>query len=134
MNDTHMLLEPIITMETDVAKDTKEVSVLDRLRKLDEERAQLVESAFDGAMKEATAAIEQLNYLGRGKFRLAEEHETVSRPRATSEGKKRGLAPGTVCPVCDFATEPPHDKRSHRGGKPAFTLEDLAERELRRID
>jgi len=45
-------------------------------------------------------------------------------------------AKGGPCPVCDFETVPPHDKRSHRSqgeDKQPFTAQELAEKGLTRI-
>jgi single-stranded DNA-specific DHH superfamily exonuclease len=112
------MLDPVHQQEDYMAKE----NVLERLKKLDEEREKLVESALGEALKEAEAAVQQLNLLGYN-YQLVD----ASKPQKKGTDKKRETKLGTVCPVCEVATDPPHDKRTHRGGKPAFTKAQLAE-------
>ena len=111
-------------------------SALDRIKQLDQERARLLEEAKREAMDRATQAVADLNALGFN-YRLTEvDDDTSTSARPSDEGSKRVrrmVKPGTACPVCKFATEPPHDGRAHKKHPEPFRDEELAERGMRRI-
>ena len=115
---------------------TEPMSPLERIKQLDEERARLLEQAKREAMEKATQAVADLNALGFN-YRLTAVEDDISTGRPSSgEGSRRGtrsVKPGTACPVCKFATEPPHDGRAHKKHPEPFRDEELAERRLRRI-
>jgi hypothetical protein len=58
------------------------MSVLDQIRKLEEQKASLLSAAKSEAMKKAEAAIAELNELGFN-YRLVQDGETTRTPRAT---------------------------------------------------
>lgn len=132
MQDTYMLNTAINTEDSEMAKQP---TIIEQLRALDEQRAVLVESAYGSAMEQAEEAVSQLNMLGRGKYRLIDESQVqTTRPmKAKKEGTVREKR-AVECPVCEYMTDPPHDKRAHRNGKPAFTDEDLAERGWSKVE
>jgi hypothetical protein len=113
----------------------KEPSVLDQLKALDEQRAKLMESAKSAALEKANEAIEELNALGFN-YRLAEGPVLARVLRAKTEGETPNRKPKDAdCPICNFRTNPPHDRRSHRNQerKKPFTAKELEERGLVRV-
>jgi hypothetical protein len=114
------------------------MSVLDKLKALDEERAKLLEDAKKEALEAAHKAIADLNELGFD-YRLVEGPSTSTArrpPRERSEGQTpKRQARDLPCPICEFKTEPHHDGRAHRSQEPKrpFTEEELAERGLAKV-
>ena len=111
------------------------MSVLDKLKALDEERAKLLDDAKKEALEAAHKAIADLKDLGFD-YRLVEGPGT---PRARGPRKERSegeaskrQARDVPCPICEFKTNPHHDGRAHRSQEPKrpFTTEELAERGL----
>ncbi len=95
----------------------KNPTLLDKLRELNTQRDALLAEAKTEALANAEAAISQLNELGFSYF--LGSHETVERPkarRAKIEGEKtaRHIPKDVPCPICNFRTVRPHDRRSHR--------------------
>jgi hypothetical protein len=114
------------------------MSVLDKLKVLDDERAKLLEDAKKEALDAAHKAIADLNELGFD-FRLVEGPSTTKarrppRERTESEAPTRQTR-DVPCPIREFRTEPHHDGRAHRSQEPkrAFTVEELAERGLAKV-
>ena len=114
------------------------MSVLDKLKALDEERAKLLEDAKKEALEAAHKAIADLNELGFD-YRLVEGSGTSTGrklPRERSEGESsRRQARDSPCPICEFRTEPHHDGRAHRSQEPKrpFTEEELSEKGLAKV-
>lgn len=105
------------------------MNVLDELKRLDAERDKLITKAKGDALKNAEDAIESLNALGFN-YRLVEGGSTRrAAPSARTGTRTPKEGP---CPICNFRTDPPHDRRSHRSQKvkAPFTKEELAERGL----
>jgi len=112
-----------------------EPSVLDQLKALDEQRAKLLEGAKNAAIEKANEAIEELNALGFH-YRLAEGPALARVLRAKTESETPNRKPNDAdCPICNFRTKPPHDRRSHRiqERKKPFTAKELEERGLVRV-
>jgi hypothetical protein len=107
-------------------------SVLEKLKALDAQRAQLLEGAKKEALDNAEKAVAELNELGF-RYTLIEGATSAARaPRkATSQAPKR-QARDLPCPICEFKTTPHHDGRMHRSQKTkkAFTVEELMEKHL----
>lgn len=114
----------------------EKLTTLQQIKKLDEERAKLLESAKADALARAEEAVNELTALGF-------DYELVESTRETAPHKtktpRKGLVPdhhpkGT-CPICEYATKPPHDKRSHRSQqkKRPFTADELDRRSLVRV-
>jgi hypothetical protein len=113
------------------------MSVLDKLKALDEQRAKLLDEAKAEALEMAHKAVAALNELGFP-YRLVEGPQTA--PRATTrasrvEGGPKRQTRDTPCPICEFRTEPPHDGRAHRSQetKRAFAEEELSEKGLKKV-
>lgn len=101
------------------------VSVLDKLKALDAERAKLLNDAKKEAMDKVEAAINDLNSLGFN-YRIT---EVAGRSSTGGEARKGTRTPSNKpCPICNFLTEPPHDARKHRSQaeKKPFTAEECA--------
>jgi hypothetical protein len=107
-------------------------TALQQIKKLDEERTKLLESAKADALARAEEAINELTALGF-------DYEIVERVRAAARKTRTARKasspdhhPKGTCPICEYATKPPHDKRSHRSQrrKKPFTDAELAERNL----
>ena len=101
-------------------------SVLEQLKALDEQRANLIEGAKEEALAAANEAIEDLNALGFS-YHLVERRST-----STAAGGRKGtrMLKDAPCPVCEFKTEPLHDGRRHRmqgDDKRPFTDDELKE-------
>jgi predicted metalloprotease len=120
------------------------ISFADQSKKIDEEiraleakKQEIQAKAHDEGMKAVIAAIEALNDLGYS-YRVVETKgpKLVTPKKAVGTGSGKGaIAAGKVCPICEFATNPPHDKRAHKNQvtKQPFTAEELSARGLTRI-
>jgi hypothetical protein len=112
-------------------------TVLEKLKALDAQRAQLLDDAKKEALDNAEKAVAELNELGFH-YTLTEGAASPSTPRAprkaASQAPKR-QARDLPCPICHFKTTPHHDGRLHRSQKTkrAFTTEDLMERHLAKV-
>jgi hypothetical protein len=107
-------------------------TALQQIKKLDEERAKLLESAKADALARAEEAINELNALGFDYELVEPVRETARKTRTVRKAPAPDHHPKGTCPICEFATKPPHDKRSHRSQtrKKPFTDAELAERNL----
>jgi hypothetical protein len=112
-------------------------TVLEKLKALDAQRAQLLDGAKKEALENAEKAIAELNELGFH-YRLVEGESMTSPARAprnvASEATKR-QARDLPCPICKFKTTPHHDGRMHRSQKTKkpFTVEELMEKGLTKV-
>ena len=113
-------------------------TVLEKLKALDAQRAQLLEGAKKEALDNAEKAVAELNELGFH-YTLTEGASASASParaprKAASQAPKR-QARDVPCPICHFKTTPHHDGRMHRSQKTKkpFTVEELMERHLRRL-
>jgi hypothetical protein len=113
-------------------------TVLEKLKALDAQRAQLLDDAKKEALENAEKAVAELNELGFH-YTLTEGASTPSAsarvPRkAPSQAPKR-QARDLPCPICHFKTTPHHDGRLHRSQKTKkpFTVEELMERHLAKV-
>ena len=110
------------------------MSVLEKLKALDAQRAQLLDGAKKEALDNVERAVAELNKLGFD-YRLVEGAAPARAPRkATSHAPKRE-ARDVPCPICKFKTTPHHDGRMHRSqkGKKPFTVEELMEKGLTKV-
>jgi hypothetical protein len=112
-------------------------TVLEKLKALDAQRAQLMEDAKKEALENAEKAVAELNELGFN-YSLVEGASPASPARAprkpSSQAPKR--QPRDVpCPICHFKTTPHHDGRMHRSQKTKkpFTVEELMEKHLAKV-
>jgi hypothetical protein len=105
--------------------EVKKVSVLEQLKKLDEQRQKLLDGAKQEALAKAEAAVVELNAIGFS-YRLVEGSGAGKKgkgTRNTDPSKKH-------CNVCDMAG---HDGRAHRSqgkNKKKFTAAELKELDL----
>jgi hypothetical protein len=117
-------------------------SVLEKLKALDEQRAQLLEGAKKEALDGAEKAVAELNQLGFH-YTLTEGATTstsTSTPRAPRKAGSKAQAPkrqprDVPCIICHFKTTPHHDGRLHRNQKvkKPFTVEELMEKHLTKV-
>jgi hypothetical protein len=113
-------------------------SVLERLKALDAQRAQLLEGAKKEALDNAERAVAELNELGFH-YSLVEGASTTSTaaraPRKASAHAPKRQARDLPCPICKFKTTPHHDGRMHRSqkSKKPFTVEELMEKGLTKV-
>jgi hypothetical protein len=115
-------------------------TVLEKLKALDAQRAQLLEGAKTDALDNAEKAVAELNELGFH-YRLTEGTSVSASParaprKAASQAPKR-QARDVPCPICEFKTTPHHDGRMHRSqsqkSKKPFSVEELMERHLTKV-
>jgi hypothetical protein len=113
-------------------------SVLEKLKALDAQRAQLLEGAKKEALDNAEKAVAELNELGFH-YTLTEGASVSTSParaprKAASQAPRR-QARDLPCPICHFKTTPHHDGRMHRSqkSKKAFTVEELMEKHLAKV-
>ena len=112
-------------------------TVLEKLKALDAQRAQLLDDAKKEALDNAEKAVAELNELGFH-YTLTEGATTATTPRAprktASQATKR-QARDLPCPICHFKTTPHHDGRMHRSqkSKKPFTVEELMEKHLAKV-
>lgn len=109
----------------------------DRLKQLDQERAALLADVKKEALARAHEAIARLRELGFD-YRLVSAGSTRGAPSKAAGGtsSRPGVPPGAPCPICEFATNPPHDRRRHRAQgdrKRAFTDKQLEQLGLAKI-
>jgi hypothetical protein len=114
-------------------------TVLEKLKALDAQRAQLLEGAKKEALDNAERAVAELNELGFH-YTLTEgafiPTPTVRAPRRASQAQAtKRQARDLPCPICHFKTTPHHDGRMHRSQKTKkpFTVEELMERHLAKV-
>jgi hypothetical protein len=105
--------------------EVRRMTVLEQLKKLDEQRAALLDNAKKEALAKAEAAVADLNSLGFA-YRLV-EGDAAPRKRGTRAGAG-AVDPTKPCSVCNFLTTPNHDARKHRAqgeSKKPFTAKEL---------
>ena len=110
-------------------------SVLEKLKALDEQRAELLEGAKKEVLDNAEKAVAELNELGFN-FRLVEGATSTARaPRKAASPAPKRQARDLPCPICHFKTTPHHDGRMHRSQKTKkpFTVEELMEKHLAKV-
>ena len=113
-------------------------TVLEKLKALDAQRAQLLEDAKKEALDNAEKAVAELNELGFH-YSLTEgasaSTSPARAPRKTSSQAPKRQARDLPCPICQFKTTPHHDGRMHRSQKTKkpFTVEELMERHLAKV-
>jgi hypothetical protein len=111
-------------------------TVLEKLKALDAQRAQLLDGAKKEALDNAEKAVAELNELGFN-YSLVEgaSPSTQRAPRKAAFQAPRRQARDLPCPICEFKTNPHHDGRMHRSQKTKkpFTTEDLMEKGLTKV-
>jgi hypothetical protein len=112
--------------------------VLEKLKALDAQRAQLLDDAKKEALDNAKKAVAELNELGFH-YTLTEgasvSTSTPRAPRKASAQAPKRQARDLPCPICEFKTTPHHDGRLHRSqkSKKPFTVEELMEKHLAKV-
>ena len=114
-------------------------SVLEKLKALDEQRAQLLDDAKKEALDNAEKAVSQLIELGFD-YRLVEGATASAAlparaPRKTAAHAAKRQPRDLPCPICHFKTTPHHDGRMHRSQKTKkpFSVEELMEKHLAKV-
>jgi hypothetical protein len=109
-------------------------TVLEKLKALDAQRAQLLEGAKKEALDNAEKALAELNELGF-QYSLVEGASPARAPRKAGTQAPRRQSKDLPCPVCHFKTTPHHDGRMHRSqkSKKPFTVEELMEKGLTKV-
>jgi hypothetical protein len=115
-------------------------TVLEKLKALDAQRAQLLDDAKKEALEKAEKAVAELNELGFHYTLNEGASVSVSTPRAPRKASSQAQAPkrqarDAPCPICNFKATPHHDGRMHRSQKTKkpFTVEELMERHLAKV-
>ena len=110
-------------------------TALQQLKKLDEERGKLLESAKADALARAEEAINELTALGFDYELVEPARGTARKTKTARKASAPDHHPRETCPICEYATKPPHDKRSHRSQqkKRPFTADELNQRSLVRV-
>jgi hypothetical protein len=113
----------------------KEPTTIEKIKKLDDERAKLLESAKADALARAEEAINELTALGFEYELVETARATARKPRTARKASGPDHHPKGTCPICEFATNPPHDKRSHKSQtkKKPFTDAELAEKGMKMV-
>ena len=109
------------------------MSVLEKLKALDAQRAELLEGAKKEALDKAKKALAELNELGFN-YRLIEG--AVRAPRKAEADAPKRQTRDAPCPICEFKTTPHHDGRAHRSQKTKkpFTDAELAKLGLTKVE
>jgi len=118
-------------------------SPIEQIQELDAQREQILSEAKTNALKRAEEAISELNALGFHYYIGKTEKNVrpaMKRPKQLPGVERRGRAKQAAldksarhkpqdkpCPICEYRTDPPHDRRSHRTQKRkrAFTDKEL---------
>jgi hypothetical protein len=110
-------------------------TVLEKLKALDAQRAQLLEGAKKEALDNAEKAVAELNELGFHYSLVEGAGSTARAPRKAGTQAPRREARDVPCPICEFKTTPHHDGRMHRSqkSKKPFTVEELMEKHLAKV-
>lgn len=103
----------------------EKLTPVQKLARLDAERAEILASAKADALQKANEAVDELNALGFH-YLLCEEG---TKPNGTT----KGMPSDAPCPICAFKTTPPHDKRSHKTHPGPFNDEDLRLRKMIKV-
>jgi hypothetical protein len=113
----------------------EKLTTLQQIKKLDEERAKLLESAKTDALARAEEAINELNALGFDYELVELARGTAHKTRTARKASIPDHHPKGTCPICEYATKPPHDKRSHKSQqkKRPFTADELHQRSFVRV-
>jgi hypothetical protein len=108
------------------------LSLLEKLRSLDEQRAKLLADVKAEGLEKAEKAIAELNELGF-RYRLVEGALPSAKLAGTSEPKRAHK--DVPCPICGFKTDALHDGRAHRSqvSKKPFTAAELTEKGLKKV-
>jgi hypothetical protein len=121
-----------------LSQEQKLTTVLEKLKALDAQRAELLEGAKKEALDNAEKAVAELNELGFH-YTLT-EGATVSpsaprAPRKAASASSKRQARDLPCPICHFKTTPHHDGRMHRSQKTKkpFSVEELMEKHLAKV-
>jgi DNA repair exonuclease SbcCD ATPase subunit len=111
----------------DLAMAEKQTA-LQQIKKLDEERGKILEAAKKEAVARAEEAINELTALGFDYELVEPGRATARKPRTARKGSAPDHHPKGTCPICGWATNPPHDKRSHKSQtkKKPFTDAELS--------
>jgi hypothetical protein len=116
--------------------EVKKMTVLEQLKKLDEQRTKLIEDAKAAAMKKVQEGIDDLTAIGfLCKLVEIKDEEPSARKRGAREGAGQ-VDPNKPCSVCNFLTSPNHDARKHRAqgdNKKPFTAKDLEQFGLKKV-
>ena len=115
-------------------------TVLEKLKALDAQRAQLLDDAKKEALDNAEKAVAELNELGFH-YTLTEGASASTAlparaPRKASQAQAPKRQPRDLpCPICNFKTTPHHDGRMHRSQKTKkpFSVEELMEKHLAKV-
>ena len=113
-------------------------TVLEKLKALDAQRAQLLDDAKKEGLENAEKAVAELNELGFHYTLTEGATSTVlpaRAPRKAASQAPKGQPRDLPCPVCHFKTTPHHDGRMHRSQKTKkpFSVEELMERHLAKV-
>jgi hypothetical protein len=115
-------------------------TVLEKLKALDAQRAQLLEGAKKEALDNAEKAVAELNELGFHHTLTEGASVSTSPSRAPRKSSSQAQAPkrqarDLPCPICHFKTTPHHDGRMHRSQKTKkpFSVEELMEKGLTKV-
>src|ERR1700704_4798532 len=114
----------------------EKLTTLQQIKKLDEERAKLLESAKTDSLTRAKEAINELTVLGFAYELVEPAGKTTSlKTRRARKAPAPDHHPRGACPICEYTTKPPHDKRSHKSQqkKRPFTADELEQRSLVRV-
>ena len=121
--------------KTQPKPEVKKMTVLEQLKKLDEQRAKLIEDAKGMAMKKVQEGIDELTALGLEYKLTAIDDVASAKKRSAREGAGQ-IDPTKPCSVCNFLTTPNHDARKHRAqgdNKKPFTAKDLEQFGLKKV-
>jgi hypothetical protein len=110
------------------------ISVQEKLKALDDQRAGLLKEARTSALAKAEEAVKELNDLGFH-YRLLEGAGKTSAVRQAKADAPKRKSRDEPCKICGFKTSPIHDARAHRGQthKKPFTTAELSAKGLHKL-
>jgi hypothetical protein len=110
-------------------------TVLEKLKALDAQRAELLDGAKKEALDNAEKAVAELNELGFHYSLTEGASSAQAAPRKARTRAPKRQARDLPCPICHFKTSPHHDGRMHRSqkSKKPFAVEELMERHLAKL-
>jgi hypothetical protein len=131
VNLVRLLARPV---EDSVGRTTMQKSAIEEIKQLKAQLESKTEQAKAESLDKAREAITVLRELGIDNDAILKE--LGFRGGAKDRESRIGRPPkDEPCPLCNFKTDPPHNRRSHRGQakKRPFTAEELEEKGLTKV-
>jgi hypothetical protein len=113
-------------LQEDMKMADAKLTTIQQIKQLREQEAKLVETAKAAALAHVQEGITELIDLGF-------HYELIERGARKATGEINHSPKDAICPICNFKTNPSHDRRSHKSIKTPFTDAQLAELRMTKV-